>query len=149
MFVVIGGGRKRKVQHGFVADYCDATSLFLIEFSDTPPAGRTSVQDLGEFKLEAPRKKGKALRDTRPGQSHFSFLVFSRYGGQCTLCPVALKELLEGPLTSAPSRRGEATTPGTASSFAGTTTRLSTLELSPSTPSRPKFSGGLGSAPRS
>ena len=94
VFVISGDGEKRRVQRGYVVDHSDRTEQFLVEFGEVPPTSRPSAS-LGEFSLKAPGERGRWSSSSAKRSSRFSFLVFERYGAECALCPVSVKQVLE------------------------------------------------------
>lgn len=83
----------RHIRWGWVLDFEDTEELFYIQFED--PRDDYVEASLEQFNLTAAQKSRKYLSPSRPGQSKFRFDVFKRYGCQCAVCSIAVKELLE------------------------------------------------------
>ena len=83
----------RHIRWGWVLDFEDSEELFYIKFED--PKEDYVEASLEPFDPTAAQKSQKYLSSSRPGQSKFRFDVFKRYGCQCAVCSIAVKELLE------------------------------------------------------
>ena len=83
----------RHIRWGWVLDFDDSEELFFIKFED-PRVDYVEVPS-EPFDPIAARKSQRYLSSSRPGQSKFRFDVFKRYGSQCAVCSIVVKELLE------------------------------------------------------
>ena len=83
----------RHIRWGWVVDFDDSEELFYIQFED-PQIDFVEVPS-EPFNPTAARKSRSYLSPSRPGQTKFRFDVFKRYGCQCAVCSMAIKELLE------------------------------------------------------
>ena len=79
---------------GWVSDWDDEGSQFLITFGDTPPHfTQTSKQD-DPFILIAKDDHGTTRAKTRKHQQAFRFNVLQQYGHKCAVCNIRLPQLL-------------------------------------------------------
>lgn len=87
---------KRDVHLGWVEEWDDTLSLFLIAFSDDIRS-RQRLKEPEEEPFELTEKREQLKREvkTRPGQQHFSFYVFQRYGPTCAVCTMSVPEVLD------------------------------------------------------
>ena len=83
----------RHIRWGWVVDFDDSEELFYIQFEE-PQINFVDAPFIPFNPTEA-RKSRKYLSPSRPGQSKFRFDVLKRYGCQCAVCNIAVKELLE------------------------------------------------------
>jgi putative restriction endonuclease len=99
VFVITHSGPnsgKRDVHLGWVEDWDDSLSVFLIGFSNDIRAQQlfTEPQE-GPFELIEKREQVKREVKARPSQQHFSFYVFRRYGRRCAVCNMSVPEVLD------------------------------------------------------
>ena len=83
----------RHIRWGWVLDFDDSEELFYIQFED-PRLDYVKVPPK-PFKPTVAQRSRKYLSSSRPAQSKFRFDVFKRYGSQCAVCSISVKELLE------------------------------------------------------
>jgi putative restriction endonuclease len=86
---------KRNVHLGWVEEWDDSLGLFLIAFSDDARSRQLLTKLEEPFQLTEKRKHVKREVKARPGQSHFSFYVFQRYGRRCAVCSLSVPEVLD------------------------------------------------------
>ena len=90
------GSQRRDVHNGWVTDWDDESGEFLIVFGRKPPPIRSpGPSDSQPFSLTGPG--GKKARSSRlyGRDPQFKFDVFKRYGPQCAVCEMLVKEGLE------------------------------------------------------
>jgi hypothetical protein len=95
VFVVLKGQRPalREVRRGWIAEWDDQNRVFLISFAEEL---RGQEFEPDEFSLKVTRKVVRNVAgQARPGQAHFRFVVFKRYGARCAMCGLAVPVLLE------------------------------------------------------
>jgi hypothetical protein len=86
----------RDVRRGWVEDWDDETTIFLISFEEPPEgAGGGPGGDDDPFDLVDLGPKRSRLATARTGQQRFKFRVFQRYGPRCAVCDVGVPELLD------------------------------------------------------
>jgi putative restriction endonuclease len=93
---------RRDVRRAWVAEWDDASRLFLITFEDAPsreplngePAAHAIPDDAPFSAFTSDRGTYRAVRD-RPGQQQFKFAVLKRYGPKCGVCDVSVVDLLQ------------------------------------------------------
>jgi hypothetical protein len=100
VFVVVQprSGSGRGVHLGWVTDWDDADRIFLIRFGGAPPPAPPTVDEENDapFRLTRPRPPKKpTLTTPRPDQAEFRFRVLRRYGAECSVCGLAVPELLD------------------------------------------------------
>jgi putative restriction endonuclease len=86
---------KRNVHLGWVEEWDDSLGLFLIAFSDDVRLRQLPTEPEEPFQLTEKRKHVKREVKARPGQSHFSFYVFQRYGCRYAVCSLSVPEVLD------------------------------------------------------
>jgi putative restriction endonuclease len=86
---------KRNVHLGWVEEWDDSLGLFLIAFSDDVRSRQLPTEPEEPFQLMDKRKHIMREVKARPGQSHFSFYVFQRYGRRCAVCSQSVPEVLD------------------------------------------------------
>jgi hypothetical protein len=86
---------KRDVYLGWVDDWDDELGLFLIAFSDDVRSRRLLPEPEEPFEHIEKRERVKREVKVRPGQQHFSFYVFQRYGHRCAVCTMSVPEVLD------------------------------------------------------
>jgi hypothetical protein len=87
----------RDVRVGWVVGDDAKEQWFLVEFGElaAPPEPLSDNVEDTPFDLEERQQRREARVRVRPGQARFQFEVFRRYGGQCAVCGVSIKELLD------------------------------------------------------
>lgn len=98
VFVITHSGSSpgsRDVHLGWVEDWDDSLSMFLIAFSDDIRAQQLLTEPEEPFQLVEEGERIKKEVKARPGQQHFSFYVFQRYGPKCAVCNVNIPEVLD------------------------------------------------------
>ena len=106
VFVITARGNKRDVRLGWVEDWDDDASLFLVRFGDTPASARAALADEEAFQLTEAPSRARHDVAARPGQQRFKFRVLQRYGPRCAVCSVDVLELLEAAHIRPKSARG-------------------------------------------
>lgn len=86
----------RDVHLGWIEGWDDESRLFLVSFQEEAPVDLlVEPDDSIPFSLVSEAEPSQALAPTRPGQQHFRFLVFQRYGPKCAVCDLAIPEVLD------------------------------------------------------
>ena len=98
----------RDVRLSWVVGDDPAERWFLVEFGelDAPPPPVSDNIDEAPFELEERQQRREARVRVRPGQARFQFEVFRRYGCQCAVCGVSVKELLDAAHIRGKGERG-------------------------------------------
>ncbi|MFF2745122.1 HNH endonuclease [Kitasatospora sp. NPDC058048] len=98
LFVVTERGDLRGVHLAWVEGWEDESSLFLVNFGETPPV-QVLDHDRSEeqpFQLEGNRRRRRnGTVVTRPDQARFKLEVFQRYGPRCSLSGIAIPQMVE------------------------------------------------------
>lgn len=87
----------RKVRLGWVAEWDDRTGEFLVVFGEEPPQVSSSPEDDAPFVAIEAQRKRLSVAVQRTGQARFHFGVFKRYGPECALCRIDVREVLDTP----------------------------------------------------
>jgi putative restriction endonuclease len=87
----------RRVRLGWVAEWDDLTGQFLVVFGEEPAPASPSLEDEAPFSAVENQPKRAALTVQRTGQARFHFNVFRRYGPECALCRIDIREVLDTP----------------------------------------------------
>jgi predicted restriction endonuclease len=85
----------RRVQLGWIADWDDNERWFLVTFGETAPALDPAPDDDAPFATSAVKSRPIRAVNTRPNQLRFKFQVFQRYGAECAICGLDVREVLE------------------------------------------------------
>lgn len=85
----------RDVALGWVEEWDDGSSLFLVSFGEDAPAMPATPQEEQPFQLTAPRAKKKGEAMVREGQQRFRFRCLRRYGSRCAFCGIQAVEVLD------------------------------------------------------
>ncbi|MEY9875981.1 putative restriction endonuclease [Streptacidiphilus sp. MAP12-33] len=98
LFVITEHGDLRGVHLAWVEGWEDESSLFLVNFGETPPV-QVLDHDRSEeqpFQLEGNRRRRRnGTVVTRPDQARFKLEVFQRYGPHCPLSGIAIPQMIE------------------------------------------------------
>ncbi len=97
VFVILPGdtNQTRRARLGWIEDWDDEASLFLVLFGDTAPTYLPPAEQDEPFSLtdEAPMRK--ALVNVRARQQVFRFQVLAQYGAKCAVCSITHPSLLK------------------------------------------------------
>lgn len=94
VFAVTHSGSRRNVYLGLVEDWDDSDRVFLITFSENVKALKGLVSEEPFMPTEKNEVVwGKVAK--RPNQQRFKFLVTRRYGNECAVCGITIKQVLE------------------------------------------------------
>jgi hypothetical protein len=96
VFVILPGPTHdtRSVRLGWVADWDDNASHFLILFGQQRPAYAAPVLEAAPFTLFGAESSKRAFARVRPKQQRFRFQVLKEYGAKCAVCSIAHTLLL-------------------------------------------------------
>ena len=84
---------RRDVRLGWVEEWDDRLAIFLITFSES---STVEVQEETPFNLTDKASGSKTTTtQTRPGQMKFKFDCLARYGQECAVCGINVKEMLD------------------------------------------------------
>ncbi len=90
------GSQFRNVHKGWVTDWDDESGEFLVIFGKKPVAALASEPgDDDNFTLTAPGGRRSRSSRSYDRDPQFKFKVFKRYGPQCSVCGMAVKEVLQ------------------------------------------------------
>ena len=97
IFIIVRGDRsasKRRVRLGWVEDWDDSSSQFLILFGETEPPYSPASNEDSPFVLteQAERRVGRV--NLRGGQQQFRFNVIKQYGCKCAVCSITHPQLI-------------------------------------------------------
>lgn len=87
----------RSIRLGWVTEWDDRTGQFLVLFGEEPSEVSLSPEDEEPFSAVEVRPKRVILSVRRTGQATFHFGVFMRYGPECPLCRINVREVLDTP----------------------------------------------------
>jgi hypothetical protein len=79
---------------GWVTDWDDNSSHFLILFGQQKPVYEPPASDTAPFRLFAGESAKRASVRVRPGQQRFRFQVLKEYGPKCAVCSISHSLLL-------------------------------------------------------
>ncbi len=96
----------RRVRLGWVAEWDDRAGQFLVVFGEEPPLMTLSQNDEAPFSAVEAQPSRMALTAQRTGQTRFHFGVFMRYGPECALCSIDVREVLDTPHLVPVANRG-------------------------------------------
>jgi putative restriction endonuclease len=82
------------VRLGWVTDWDDKASHFLILFGQQKPAYETPASEAAPFILFSADSSKRASVRVRPGQQRFRFQVLKEYGAKCAVCSITHSLLL-------------------------------------------------------
>jgi hypothetical protein len=97
LFVILGHATKaelRVVKLAWVADWDDESNQFLILFGEEPQNLAAGQEQDAAFQLQTARERRTAQVQVRIGQQKFRFAVLKSYGPKCSVCPIAVPQLL-------------------------------------------------------
>ena len=96
IFVVLQERSMRTVRQGWVTNWDDATSMFLVEFGPLPrDIPRGDDVDTEPFEVFEDREDVFRRTRGRPNQQRFKLQVLQRYAGICAMCACAIPELID------------------------------------------------------
>ena len=97
IFVILPGEthQTRRVRLGWVEDWDDEASLFLVLFGDAAPAYSAPAEQDEPFSLTDDTPIRKALVKVRARQQVFRFQVLAQYGAKCAVCSITHPTLLK------------------------------------------------------
>ena len=88
IFVILPGPTHdtRSVRLGWVTDWDDNSSHFLILFGEQKPSYEPPASEAAPFTLFSVESAKRASVRVRPGQQRFRFQVLKEYGAKCAVC---------------------------------------------------------------
>jgi putative restriction endonuclease len=96
IFVILPGPthNTRSIRLGWVADWDDDASHFLILFGPQKPMYEAPAPEPAPFSLFGGEDAKRASVRVRPGQQRFRFQVLKQYGPKCAVCSITHSLLL-------------------------------------------------------
>lgn len=97
VFVVTPGvpTSSRTVHKGWVEGWDDAGALFLVTFTEEPPAQPPGEDGESPFVLKTEVTRSSRSAVDRPNQQRFKFAVLKHYGAACAVCDLTVTDLLQ------------------------------------------------------
>lgn len=96
IFVVTQHGSARQIRKSWVTGFDDAARVFLIEFSDVPPAALVIQADSDKpFERQVQRDLTIAQIQRRNRSPRFKFEAIRRYGNRCVVTGTDVVEMLD------------------------------------------------------
>jgi hypothetical protein len=96
-FAILPGetDRTRRVHLGWVEDWDDEASLFLVLFGDREPTYASPAEQDAPFSLTDDTPMRKAMVNVRANQQVFRFQVLAQYGAKCAVCSITHPSLIK------------------------------------------------------